>query len=131
VERGVRVYAVSSARTTDALVGGDFYRERGVQHVLAVTDADGSSSVDRLGARLVADLRTAPVEQVFVCRSRRLVSLATDLAARCGAEVQVSLEAHMACGLGYCHGCASGAPGFADESPLICADGPVFACLPA
>jgi dihydroorotate dehydrogenase electron transfer subunit len=40
----------------------------------------------------------------------------------------VSLEAHMACGLGYCHGCSSGAPGLAEEAPLVCRDGPVFRC---
>nr|WP_239081874.1 hypothetical protein [Streptomyces sp. SID9727] len=32
----------------------------------------------------------------------------------------------MACGLGYCHGCATGTRGGPEESPLICKDGPVF-----
>jgi len=44
--------------------------------------------------------------------------------------VQVSLEAHMACGLGYCHGCATGTRTADEESPLICRDGPVFRLVP-
>ena len=32
----------------------------------------------------------------------------------------------MACGLGFCHGCAAGRPGLPAETPLVCRDGPVF-----
>jgi hypothetical protein len=39
----------------------------------------------------------------------------------------VSLEARMACGIGYCHGCSHGAVGESEEAPLVCREGPVFA----
>ena len=66
---------------------------------------------------------------VAVCGSNRLLRLAMELGAPQEASVEVSLEAHMACGLGYCHGCSTGHPGLASESPLVCKDGPVFACI--
>jgi len=63
----------------------------------------------------------------MVCGAGVLARLAAELGAFWGVPVQASLEAHMACGLGYCHGCA--APVRTDasvEGPLVCADGPVF-----
>ncbi|MFF5987120.1 iron-sulfur cluster-binding protein [Prauserella flavalba] len=32
----------------------------------------------------------------------------------------------MACGLGYCRGCAAGGGDGTQEAPLVCRDGPVF-----
>jgi dihydroorotate dehydrogenase electron transfer subunit len=123
---GTEVVAVTSARNADSLVGEDLYRALGAHAVHAVTDADGSSGVPVLRARLLAALDATPPHQIMTCGSRRLTRLCRELGARWGAEVQVSLEAHMACGVGYCHGCATGTRGGPEESPLICRDGPVF-----
>ena len=123
--RGVRVVAVASARYAGALIGPDDYRAMGVEEVLAVVDTDGTSAVGELVRRLET-LCSEGVDELFVCGSSRLLTAAADLADRYGAGVQVSLEAHMACGLGFCHGCAAGRPGLPRETPLVCADGPVF-----
>ncbi|MBO0872611.1 MAG: dihydroorotate oxidase electron transfer subunit, partial [Pseudonocardia sp.] len=56
--------------------------------------------------------------------SERLARLAAELGGRWRASVQVCLEAHMACGLGYCHGCATSTGG--GPPRLVCRDGPVF-----
>ncbi len=127
---GVPVTAISSSRSSDSAIGSDLYRAHGV-HVREVYDSDGSSEVQRLRDEL--DL-TMPHEQptlIAVCGSRRLLQMATDLALSRGAQIQVSLEAHMACGLGYCHGCATGERSATDESPLICQDGPAFSYVVA
>lgn len=124
--RGVAVHALSSARRREALIGRDFYKAAGVRTLDEVVDEDGSSAVEALRPRLQALLRQDPVGQLFVCGSERLLALAAELAAPSGAMVQVSLEAHMACGIGYCHGCSTGHPGLAEEAPLVCTDGPVF-----
>lgn len=123
--RGVSVTAVASARYAGALIGPDDYRAMGVDEVLAVVDTDGTSAIEPLAARLAA-ICADGLDELFVCGSARLLALAADLADRHGAGVQVSLEAHMACGLGFCHGCAAGRPGLPHETPLVCADGPVF-----
>lgn len=124
---GIDTIAVTSGRSPAAVVGADFFRDQGAVEVLEVTDEDGSSDPGALSARLTASLDRNPPQLILTCGSDRLALLSTTLAGRWGAEVQVSLEAHMACGIGYCHGCSSGAPADAAETPLVCKDGPVFA----
>jgi dihydroorotate dehydrogenase electron transfer subunit len=125
VSAGTEIIAVTSARDAALVIGGSLYREYGGR-VYPVTDADGTSSVEALHAVLTVDLDDSPPQQIMTCGSERLARLCRDLGDRWDADVQVSLEAHMACGLGYCHGCATGARGAPGESPLICKDGPVF-----
>ncbi|MEV0052582.1 dihydroorotate oxidase electron transfer subunit [Saccharopolyspora shandongensis] len=124
--RGVDTIAVTSARHHGALIGAQAYREFGAKAVYEVTDEAGTSSPDALFATLTEDWDQQPPQLILVCGSQRLTTLAAELAQRWPAALQVSLEAHMACGLGYCHGCASGARSEGEESPLICTDGPVF-----
>jgi dihydroorotate dehydrogenase electron transfer subunit len=130
VRAGVQVAAVASARHRGVLIGPDTYRAAGVSEVVGVVDEDGSSAPAALARRL-AGWCADGVDELYVCGSARLLALAADLARRHGAGVQVSLEAHMACGLGFCHGCAAGRPGLPRETPLVCSDGPVFRHDPA
>ena len=130
VELGVEVTVVVSARDRDALIGAYTCREAGAA-VIEVVDSDGSSDPARLARSLGHAGHTH--DAYYVCGSQRLLELAASLAhhpvrgsTATHAEVQVSLEAHMACGLGYCHGCAAGRPGLPAETPLVCRDGPVF-----
>jgi dihydroorotate dehydrogenase electron transfer subunit len=125
--RGARIYALLSARRPDALVGLDLFREIGAQ-VWQVTDSEGTSAPERVAEQIAPLLRAGRVQQVLVCGSNRLIALAASLAAPHGADVQVSLEAHMACGIGYCHGCSHGAVGESEEAPLVCREGPIFRC---
>jgi dihydroorotate dehydrogenase electron transfer subunit len=130
VARGVEVTVVISGREPGALVGADTCREAGAA-VIEVTDSEGSSDPVRLARRLGHASHTH--DAYYVCGSHRLLELAARLAhhpvrgsVATHAEVQVSLEAHMACGLGFCHGCAAGRPGLPAETPVVCRDGPVF-----
>lgn len=123
---GKGVVAVESARSAHALIADGTYRRAGVEELLQVVDSDGTSVPERVHSTLRHALDGDPPQQVFTCGSRRLARLAAELAKTWEADLQVSLEAHMACGLGYCHGCASGTSTAEDESPLICRDGPVF-----
>ncbi|WP_051216749.1 dihydroorotate dehydrogenase electron transfer subunit [Microbacterium gubbeenense] len=126
VARGIETTAVLSARTASRVIGEADCRELGIQGV-AVTDVDGTSDTKVLQDWLEADFGARPPRAIFVCGSSRLALLAARLGDRWGCDVQVSLEAHMACGIGYCHGCA--APTRTDpaaEGPLVCVDGPVF-----
>ncbi|OZM79472.1 dihydroorotate oxidase electron transfer subunit [Pseudonocardia sp. MH-G8] len=120
------VVAVTSGRDAGAVIGADLFRTHGAAAVRAVTDAEGSSGVERLRADLCRELDEHPPQQILTCGSDRLARLSAELGARWGATVQVSVEAHMACGLGYCHGCATGPLDGPLESPLVCRDGPVF-----
>ncbi|WP_326834597.1 dihydroorotate oxidase electron transfer subunit [Amycolatopsis rhabdoformis] len=121
-----KLVAVASGRTPEAVIGAGFYRECGAEQVITVTDAEATSGVEHLRELLTSTLDSEPPQRILTCGSDRLAWLCHELAERWGAEVQVSLEAHMACGLGYCHGCATGTRSGPVESPLICKDGPVF-----
>lgn len=123
--RDVALHALVSARRPELLIGLDLFEQLGAG-ITAVHDLDGSSAVEQLRPRLERALDRLPLGQVFVCGSNRLLQLAADFGRRYDLDVQVSLEAHMACGLGYCHGCSTGYPGLAEEAPLVCRDGPVF-----
>jgi dihydroorotate dehydrogenase electron transfer subunit len=128
--RGVETIALTSARTPAALIGADFYRQHGAKAIYEVTDAEGTSDPREIIVKLTADLDDNPPDAILTCGSERLTRLSESLAQRWSSYVQVSLEAHMACGLGYCHGCSTGARSMGDERPLICNDGPVFAWVP-
>lgn len=124
-ERGVSVVALSSGRSPHAIVGRDRYRAAEiVTH--EVYDSDGSSEQAVVGRWLEQRFATERPNLIAVCGSNRLISLASNMATGWKAEVQISLEARMACGLGYCHGCSTSRPTAGMESPLICRDGPVF-----
>jgi dihydroorotate dehydrogenase electron transfer subunit len=124
---GHQVMAISSARTGQAVIGTEQYARSGVR-VHEVNDDEGSSDVGRLHAILRTELQVTPPSLIAACGSRRLIAFASWLGGDWGSDVQVSIEAPMACGLGYCHGCATGGPTATTESPLVCSDGPVFRC---
>ena len=133
---GIRATMVLSGRSAAQLLGRTDCAELGAR-VIEATDDDGTSDLTALGARLrdhfdgTTTDKTVP-DVVMVCGAGVLARLAAELGARWGVPVQASLEAHMACGLGYCHGCAAPVRTDADangpsvEGPLVCADGPVF-----
>lgn len=123
--RAVALHAVVSARRPELHIGLELFERLGAGPT-AVHDLDGSSAIDQLRPRLERTLDRMPVEQIFVCGSNRLLQLAAEFGRRYRLDVQVSLEARMACGLGYCHGCSTGYPGLAEEAPLVCRDGPAF-----
>ncbi|MCU1615042.1 MAG: pyrDII [Frankiales bacterium] len=124
-ERGHAVTVLLSGRHRGAIIGADFCDAVGV-HARQLCDEDGSSDVESIRRLLVEQYDPAPPDFVATCGSKRLLALCRDLGRRWTCEVQVSVEAHMACGLGYCHGCAAGEVGRDEESPLVCATGPVF-----
>jgi dihydroorotate dehydrogenase electron transfer subunit len=125
-ERGIAVVAIDSARTPEALVGAHAYRAANVESLIEVVDSDASSHPSAVATSLQEAFGSAPPDQLFTCGSSRLMDLCSRLGQTWGAQVQVSVEAHMACGLGYCHGCSSGQRVAEAEAPLVCKDGPVF-----
>ncbi|MQA02480.1 MAG: dihydroorotate oxidase electron transfer subunit [Streptosporangiales bacterium] len=122
---GRRVKAVASGRHAGAVVGADHYDALGLAPVL-VDDERGTSDPAALELRLRQALNGTPPQLVAACGSRRLEELGRRLADVWCADLQVAVEAHMACGLGYCHGCATGDRSAGAETPLVCKDGPVF-----
>lgn len=123
------VHAVLSGRGPASVIGADVFRQYGAREIWTVNDAEGTSDAAHLRRRLRHAYRERPPQQILACGSERLAQLSAELAADWGSSVQVSVEAHMACGIGYCHGCAAGPANSTDavEPWLACRDGPVFA----
>lgn len=130
-QRGAAVSAVLSARHREANVLVPFFEAVPDSRVVTALDSDGSSDPQVLGPELRILLEETPAQQIATCGSRRLLRMCSALAEATGATLQVAVEAHMACGMGYCHGCSAWVQGVDQEGPLVCRDGPVFAWLPA
>lgn len=129
-DRGAAVRAVLSAQRMDSVIGGDDARDLGVA-AMAVDDASGTSAPAEVGRSLRSVYGEHGPDAIMVCGSDRLTKLAAELGGIWDADLQVSVEAHMACGMGYCHGCVLPGPTAAGrEGLLACADGPVFAFSP-
>jgi dihydroorotate dehydrogenase electron transfer subunit len=137
---GVAPLVELAVQMSEAVVATLFYGERfgrmvvpdrylevdSVERVLATED----------GRRGLAGLVTEPLAEalarrpapVFACGPRAMLAEVARLAEQAGVEAQVSLEAHMACGLGACLGCVTEiktknkAPAYA----RVCLEGPVF-----
>ncbi len=91
-------------------------------HVELATD-DGS--LGRHG--LITDLLPAHLPnlgKVYACGPHPMMAAVAALCASAQVDCEVSLEAHMACGLGACLGCA--APGADGRYKHVCKHGPVF-----
>jgi len=77
---------------------------------------------------LAAALKAGPAS-IFACGPRPMLAQVAVLAREAGSPAQVSLEAHMACGLGACLSCAVELASSGRDEPVYaraCVEGPVF-----
>ena len=149
--RGIPTLALLSAAMRSAVVGERDCAELGTEAIIVTEDA-GSNTIPAIDRLLREHYRTDRPSVIMVCGSSALTRAAVALGVDWGIPVQVALEAHMACGLGYCHGCAAPVAASSDrassdgatsdrvtsdgaisdgatsdrEGPLVCRDGPVF-----
>ena len=149
--RGIPTLALLSAAMRSAVVGERDCAELGTEAIIVTEDA-GSNTIPAIDRLLREHYRTERPSVIMVCGSSALTRAAVALGVDWGIPVQVALEAHMACGLGYCHGCAAPVAASSDrassdgatsdrvtsdgaisdgatsdrEGPLVCRDGPVF-----
>ena len=91
---------------------------------LHIASEDGS--VGRRGTVLdVLDaLEVRPGTMVYACGPSGMIAAVQDWSVRLGLRGYASLEAHMACGTGACHGCVVDT---ARGRLRVCSEGPVFA----
>jgi dihydroorotate dehydrogenase electron transfer subunit len=86
---------------------------------------DGSAGHHGFVTVLAAQAMAAVDGVVYACGPEAMLRETARLAAKSGRECFVSLEAHMACGVGACLGCVIAAAG-GDGYRRVCVDGPVF-----
>ncbi|GGL44498.1 dihydroorotate dehydrogenase B (NAD(+)), electron transfer subunit [Sporolactobacillus putidus] len=123
---GRRAIAIVSAQKRDDLLAVDDLRQSGAQ-VYAVTDEDGTSTMDQVGKLAEMLIEDYGISAVYTCGSKRLAKLMQNLATIHNLYAEIAMEAHMACGLGDCYACACPIrkeKGI--EAVRICSEGPVF-----
>ena len=125
--RGVEVVCFLSASTAARLVCRAEL-ERHSSRLEIVTDDGSAGHGGEATARLEAYLTGRPLERLYTCGSRRFARTVQRLDEEGRTSGFLFLEERMACGLGYCHGCAvvRADSGAREEYLLVCRDGPVF-----
>ena len=117
-----RDYVLIGARNKNELARfADEFFDLGYM-VKTATD-DGSMGLHGFVPELL-DLVLPQMERIYTCGPFAMMRTCADKAREAGVSCQVSLETHMACGLGACLGCAvAGAGG---GYLHVCRQGPVF-----
>jgi dihydroorotate dehydrogenase electron transfer subunit len=90
---------------------------------LWVATEDGSAGRRGTVMDVVADLQVPQGSVVYACGPAAMIAALRSWALDRGLRGHVSLEAHMACGTGSCHGCVVET---ARGKLRVCSEGPVF-----
>ncbi len=125
-DEGRSLVAICSAQAPEYLMSLDYFRDRGAD-VIALTDSEGTSSVDNLRRILERLIAGGRADAFFTCGSNRMLELLRELSLRHGIPGQIALEQQMACGLGMCFSCVRPfETGGGREQRRVCKEGPVF-----
>ncbi len=122
-----RVTVVQGARSSDFLLYRDEFAALETEHHIATED--GSVGVRGLVTDLLERLLAESSEpsEVLACGPTPMLRTVATVAREYSVPCQVSLEEHMACGIGICMGCAvRNAKSSEPDYSLVCVDGPVF-----
>ncbi|NTU60273.1 MAG: dihydroorotate dehydrogenase electron transfer subunit [Deltaproteobacteria bacterium] len=123
LDRGARPkLLVGGRRDRDVLCHDDF---ECLAIPFSVATEDGSAGEAGLVTRLLdLELREPHGVTVYACGPTPMLAAVARACAERGVPCQVSLEAHMACGVGACLGCV--VPAEAGGYLRVCKEGPVF-----
>ncbi len=122
-----RVTVVQGARSSDFLLYRDELAALEVEHLIATED--GSIGVPGLVTDLLERLlaESSRPSEVLACGPTPMLRAVAAVTRAYSIPCQVSLEEHMACGIGICMGCAvRNAKSSEPDYSLVCVDGPVF-----
>ncbi len=124
VERGRPVRCLLGFKTRVQAVVAELFGEVEVD----ICTEDGTMGKRAVVSELLAGCLEelgpeAATAQIFACGPDGMLKAVTGASHGCGADAQVSVAAHMACGVGACQGCVVKVGG---EYRRACSEGPVF-----
>jgi dihydroorotate dehydrogenase electron transfer subunit len=124
-EENYPVRVLYGTQSSSELVALNRFRQLGVQTVAATMDgeADYQGLVTDL---LYQQLSGQEVEYLYTCGPEPMMAEVAEYARQYGLNGEVSLEEHMACGVGACLGCARKLKDSDEGYVKVCKDGPVF-----
>lgn len=109
-------------RTKDELFWHSLFKES-CQRIVVTTN-DGSIGMRGTTIDALPGLLSGKFDMVYACGPKLMLHSVVEQVKRAGIPCQVSLEEHMACGLGVCLSCTCQASDGTRKK--VCADGPVF-----
>ncbi|MEJ8472551.1 dihydroorotate dehydrogenase electron transfer subunit [Roseibium algae] len=121
-----KLTAICSARSDSFLLSLDYFRDLGV-NVIPLTDEDGTSSVENMGAVIEKLIADEGIDAMYTCGSNRILRLLQSIGKTHNIPGQIALEQQMACGIGMCQCCVRAFRrdgGIVNER--VCREGPVF-----
>jgi len=120
--KGIEVYSFLSARTKNLLLYND--KIDSISKETFYTTDDGAKGVKgKVTDFLEKILKEIVIDVVYTCGSKRLTKHIKKLQKKYNFLAYVSLEEHMACGIGACKGCVCKTK---SGYKRVCREGPVF-----
>ncbi|NJC87550.1 MAG: dihydroorotate dehydrogenase electron transfer subunit [Desulfuromonas sp.] len=129
IDKGHQVRLLMGGRTRDDVLAVTEFERLGVETYVS-TD-DGSLGEEGLVTKVLErKLSKYPCAEVYACGPMPMLAAVERICSERNVPLQVSLESHMACGVGACLGCVVKGAGHSDQRPnylCTCKEGPVFA----
>jgi dihydroorotate dehydrogenase electron transfer subunit len=125
LENDVKCHVFNGGRTSDDVLCTDMFQSLGVK-VNIYTDDGSAGTKGFVTDDLNAQLTKLTPNIIYACGPQPMLSKVSDIAKETNVACQVSLESHMACGMGACLGCAMPSSNLQKSYYHVCADGPVF-----
>jgi len=120
----VKILVLLGAKNKDHILCEKEFRRLECEVRVATDDASKGHKgyVSELLKEVVSNPERGPWS-IYACGPRPMLAAVSGIAKTCGIPAQVSLEEHMACGIGACLGCAVSTK---DGFKRACKEGPVF-----
>lgn len=125
VAKNCKVRVLHGTQTRGQLVAFEKLRGIGVQFMPSTMD--GSAGYKGTVSELLQKkIDPAWAKNIYTCGPEAMMARVAEFARLHGIACQISLEEHMACGVGACLGCARKLRPDDESYAKICKDGPVF-----
>lgn len=125
-EKKVHVKVLLGASSAGYLVCKDILNRLGVQYLVS-TDDGSEGMKGRVTDLLQAELSANKADFIYACGPERMLAAVTAIADEFQIPGEISLEEHMACGVGACLGCAHRVKqGDEFRFAKVCHEGPIF-----
>jgi dihydroorotate dehydrogenase electron transfer subunit len=123
-ERNCKVQVICGAASADQLVAQDKLQQMDIAYLPATVD--GSAGLQGLVTDVLATLEPNGIDRIYTCGPEPMMELVAQYAKVNNIWGEVSLEEHMACGVGACLGCARKLKNCHEGYVKVYKDGPVF-----
>ncbi len=120
-----KILVLIGAKTKSNIVCADAFKELGCDVKIATDDGSQGfkGKVTELLKKILVFRPSSFVPRIYACGPKPMLKALTQISKQYNIPAEISLEAHMACGIGACLGCVvNTAGGF----KRVCKDGPVF-----